>query len=133
LAPDDDWGLEESFGDANGPAYQKTEERTGPPLSYVAEKLRHSLQSLHALHRALTECPRDDLELPSAMGAPVTPNRLRSTAWMAFRQATVSYLALEDMLGLANDTGLFDGLLAMSDEDFRLWLHRIASEGSETG
>ena len=37
---DDRERFDEIPGDSNGTAYQKTEERTGPPLDYVAEKLQ---------------------------------------------------------------------------------------------
>jgi len=136
LARDDDSGFHEFLGDANGPAFQKREERTGPPLSYVAEKLRGSIEGLHELYQNLNRCVPDNLPQPPALkGSSFSTKHdsLVSPAWTSFRYGVVAYLALENMLGLANDNDLFDRLLAMSRDDFRLWLDRIASEGSETG
>ena len=38
---------ETEFLDPNGGAYECEETRTGPPLEYVAEKLRRTLEALH--------------------------------------------------------------------------------------
>ena len=43
-------GLDGLYADPNGPAYQQTETRNGPPLEYVAEKLGESLRALHRLN-----------------------------------------------------------------------------------
>jgi hypothetical protein len=39
-------GPEGLFAEPNGPAYQKREERFGPPLGYVQEKMASSLHDL---------------------------------------------------------------------------------------
>lgn len=116
---EDDFDLD--IGDSNGPAYRKTEERSGPPLSYVAEKARHSIEELHGLFQAIAKAPA------------VAREGLGRQAWAAFRYAVVAYLALQNMLSLANDNGVFDRLLAMRPTEFRKWLDGIDSEGSVTG
>ena len=40
---DADFDLYEVLGDSNAGAYQRVEERTGPPLAYVAEKSRGAI------------------------------------------------------------------------------------------
>ena len=59
-------GLDDLFGDPNGPAYQKREERVGPPLSYVGEKLGNSLRAVHELARGLHGVSSSDLPVLSA-------------------------------------------------------------------
>ena len=44
--------LSKYFADPNGPAYRTSEHRSGPPLDYVAEKLRNALFELHAAVQA---------------------------------------------------------------------------------
>src|ERR1035437_4549226 len=83
--------------------YTHTETRTGPPLTYVAEKLRASIEDLHSLHAfALRDLP-DDLPCPERHG-PVSPSYnpkddgVLRTFYSAFRPAVISYLALNNML-----------------------------------
>jgi hypothetical protein len=65
---DDLHSLGDLFSDPNGPAYQKTETRTGPPLEYVAEKLRSCLCDLHGLHGHIElDEVRDDWAAPGPM------------------------------------------------------------------
>ena len=97
---------------SNGPAYQHSELRVGPPLDYVAEKLRGSLNCLHKL--ASTETPSDDMRL-------------------AFYYALVSYLALNNMLAAANPLGFSDRLAKMTPDDFEQWLDAIDRGGSVNG
>jgi len=52
MSLDDHFDWEDIVGDSNGPAHQTTEERHGPPLEYVAEKARHSLEHLHDVLRS---------------------------------------------------------------------------------
>jgi hypothetical protein len=104
--------VEDLFTDPNGPAYQKLENRQGPPLAYVAEKLRHCLESVHLAARR----PEDTGHADSA-----------------FRYGLTSYLALMNLLGLANDLDLSDRLLAMETDAFSGWLDRVTEEGSVTG
>ena len=110
-------GLEGIFGDPNGPAYQKRETRVGPPLEYVQEKLGRSLQKLHALSRSLASADE--------------ATRLHSEH--AFHYGLVAYLALINMLALANDADLADRLLTYNRSEFDDWLRRIEAGGSVTG
>jgi hypothetical protein len=101
----------------NGPAYERDESRTGPPLDYVAEKQRRTLDRLHA---ALQSCSGED---------EATCRRLEE----AFQYALVSYLALHNLLGLANDHRRLWELASWSRDDFKAWLDRVQGEGSVTG
>lgn len=94
---------------SNGPAYQRSELRVGPPLDYVAEKLRSSLTCLHKL--ASIEAPHED-------------------ARPAFYYALVSYLALNNMLAAANPPGFSDRLAKMKPDAFDQWLNAIDRGGS---
>ena len=114
---DDLESLGDLYSDPNGPAYQKTESRTGPPLEYVAEKLRRSLECLHELRG----------QACGAAGGKVGPERaVRS----AFYYAAVAYLALHNMLALADPPEFSDRLLGMSRSEFDDWLDGIDHEGS---
>ena len=115
---DDLESLGDLYSDPNGPAYQKTERRTGPPLEYVAEKLRRSLECLHELHGWT----------PGAAGGKGGPGAVRS----AFYYAAVAYLALHNMLALADPPEFSDRLLGMSRSEFDDWLDGIDREGSVT-
>lgn len=113
-------GLDDLFRDPNGPAYQKRQTRTGPPLEYVAEKLSIALTELYrATHAGQGE------------GDPADERReLRS----AFMHVLVAYLALGNMLALAEDPGaLADRLLGSTREELDDWLWRVEREGSVTG
>lgn len=134
LDDDSDWG--EILGDSNGPAYQKTELRSGPPLEYVAEKMRHSLEQLHGLLVWLEKYVPDNLPQPETArgsGFSTKHDGLVSPALGAFNYGLVAYLALQNMLSLANDYGLISRLVAMSTRDFSRWLEVIEAEGSVTG
>jgi hypothetical protein len=111
---DDLESLGDLFSDPNGPAYQKTETRTGPPLDYVAEKLRSCLCDLHGLNRR------------------VEIDEVRDDVAPAFYHAAVAYLALYNMLALADPRSFIERLLAMSREEFDDWLDGIQLGGSVT-
>jgi hypothetical protein len=131
---DSDW--REILGDSNGPAYQKKELRSGPPLEYVAEKMRHSLEQLHGLLAWIEKHVPDDMPPPAgAHGGGFSTKRdgLVSPARGAFYYGLVSYLALQNMLSLANDHEFLGRLVAMSPQDFSRWLEVIEAEGSVTG
>ncbi|MCZ7665181.1 MAG: hypothetical protein M5U22_20645 [Thermoleophilia bacterium] len=85
-------------------------------MEYVAEKARHSLEQLHEVLRLVER--KDSAALP---------------ARAAFQYGLASYLALQNMLDVANDHQLVDRLLGMEGREFRNWLGAIASEGSVTG
>jgi len=54
------------------------------------------------------------------------------TCHTAFRNAVISYLALNNLLALANDQEIFKQLLEMPSDELKRWLDRIESEGSVT-
>jgi hypothetical protein len=66
----------------------------------VAEKLRSSLEALHGAY---------ETAYGLAAARPEMGIVTRET-WVAFRYALTSYLALQNMLGLANEANLFDEL-----------------------
>lgn len=137
MPPEDDFDLDEIVGDSNGGAYRKVEQRNGPPLDYVAEKARASLELLHQLHGSIREHVPDDLPQPTNMSGSLFSTKddaLLPSSWAAFRYAVVSYLALKNMLDLANGQHEFiDQLLDMSHDDFEKWLDVVDREGSVTG
>jgi hypothetical protein len=112
--PDMDWL--EVVGDSNAGAYQKTEQRVGPPLDYVAEKLRGAVEQIHAVHARLG-----------------SGDAARAAAQAAFHYALVAYLALNNMLTLAGDHQVVTRLLAMPGDELDRWLDAVDSEGSVTG
>ena len=113
----------------NDSAYESDELRTGPPLDYVAEKFRHCLEGLHGTiyeieqasgtEAATTDADQDDL--------------VGFHSKYAFQSAIVGYLALKNMLALANDNDLSSRLSSYSREEFKDWLDRIDQGGSVTG
>ncbi|HEY5541076.1 MAG TPA: hypothetical protein VIL41_06450, partial [Coriobacteriia bacterium] len=106
----------EILGDSNAGAYQRVEERTGPPLEYVAEKSRGAIEQIHAVYLQLG----DD-------------SSARAPAQAAFHYALVSYLALNNMLTLAGDHRVATRLLAMPPDELTRWLDAVDAEGSVTG
>ena len=124
------------FRPPNDNAYESEELRTGPPLDYVAEKFRHNLEALHRLIYDIQKRVPEDLSVedPSAeTTASVIDEFLFPSAHYAFRSGIVGYLALKNMLALANDNGLSSRLSSYSREEFKDWLDRIDHGGSVTG
>jgi len=119
---DDLESLGDLFSDPNGPAYQKTETRTGPPLEYVGEKLRSCLCDLHGLNRHVELLDRQSVQL----------DEIRDDVTPAFYHAAVAFLALHNMLALADPPSFIERLLAMSREEFDDWLDGIQLGGSVT-
>lgn len=121
----------------NGPAYEKSEERNGPPLSYAGEKLRYSLENCHELLKGIGECVPDDLPLPSRYqeGAPVSAKSdlLQSPASASFHYQITAFAALFNMLGVIKSNKDIDRLAQMSAQDFKKWLDFIEREGSVVG
>lgn len=111
-------GLEGLFSEPNGPAYAKREERVGPPLEYVREKIGNSLRTLHDLARHARGLGSDDVD---------------RRVWNAFYYEMVAFLALSNMLALANDHSSVDRLLAHDSDEFDDWLRHIEAEGSVVG
>ena len=122
MSPDDS---DDFFRPPNDNAYETEQIRTGPPLDYVAEKFRHNLEALHSLiHEIRRRVPKDLCAEERSWGPPVSVKEeyLFPTAHYAFRSAIVGYLALNNMLALANETDLDDRLLACSPDEFKEWL-----------
>ncbi|HJW74083.1 MAG TPA: hypothetical protein VJ787_00225 [Thermoleophilia bacterium] len=115
-AGDDQFDLYEIIGDSNNGAYQRVEQRTGPPQAYVAEKSRRALEQIHVAYRSVGDGTGD-----------------RGAAQAAFHYSLVSYLALNNMLSLAADHGVVERLLTMSPVELGKWLDAIDAEGSVTG
>lgn len=124
-------GLDGLYADPNGPAYQQTETRNGPPLAYVADKLSESLRALHRLHSRL-ETLAGRITADPALDSDSMTNDLMYSVEAAFHQACVSYLALQNMLAHANPPEFAERLLAMDRHDFDEWLADIDRGGSVT-
>ena len=125
-------GLDDVFGDPNGPAYQKREERVGPPLTYVGEKLGNSLRAVHELARGVHGASNSDLPVFSATDSEIIAEYQRKVD-AAFYYGLVAYLALVNMLALANESQLVERLVALSSDEFDEWLRGIEEGGSVTG
>ena len=123
--------LDGLYADPNGPAYQQTETRSGPPLEYVADKLCESLRALHRLHSQM-ETLAGRATGDSALGPDPTASDIVHGMEAAFYQACVSYLALQNMLAHANPPEFAERLLAMDRHEFDEWLADIARGGSVT-
>lgn len=124
-------GLDGLYADPNGPAYQQTETRSGPPLEYVADKLCNALLALHRVHSQL-ETLAGRITTDSALGTDAKVNELVYGTEAAFHQACVSYLALQNMLAHANPPEFAERLLAMDRDEFDEWLADIDRGGSVT-
>ncbi len=107
---------EDLFRDPNDGAYVREQRRTGPPLEYVCEKTRRTLQSLH---EALRKLPGDSVD--------------RSDVQYAFVNALTAHLALNNMLALVNEPDARERLLRMPRERFEDWLDRVERGGSVSG
>ena len=120
---DEEFESEELFRGPNDNAYEKEEIRTGPPLDYVAEKFRRSMEMTHYLINTLITSQMDtdqkDIMFSQARGA--------------FRYQLTGYLALNNMLALVNEQGFFNRMENFSTDDFSDWLDRIDQRGSITG
>jgi len=133
MSPDDPDGF---FRPPNDNAYETDEVRTGPPLEYVAEKVRHTLEAIHSLIHEIRQRASQDLSVAAPSSGPpvsIKEEYLLPTALHAFRSAVVGHLALNNMLALANDNDLDDRLPAYSRDEFKEWLDRIDQAGSVTG
>jgi hypothetical protein len=121
---DEDAEAEEMFRGPNDGAYEKRETRTGPPLDYVAEKFRGSMECTHYL-----------IHLIKRTGSVTAEDKdtILSQARGALRYQLTGYLALKNMLALANDQELFRRLEGYSYDDFHDWLDRIDQQGTTTG
>ena len=126
-------GLEGLFTEPNGPAYHKREERFGPPLGYVQEKMA---SSLHDLIQSVDEYVPDDLpQLNKEAGNPfpLKASYLQAPARQAFHYELVAFLALANMLALARESGLVERLLEYEPEEFHHWIRRLELGDSVEG
>lgn len=125
--------LSSYFSDTNGPAYRKEERRSGPPLTYVGEKLRHGLDELHRLLATL-ESAGGTVDSSSEHDA---NRRMREdaahAALHAFSYQITAFLALHNMLGAHRGYKDTERLRRMSREDFDRWLSFVEREGSVLG
>ena len=130
-------GLDGVFGEPNWPAFEKREERYGPPLSYIHGKMAHSLRELHDAVRSIQRyVPEDPPERPADGGTPypLKAGYLLGPAKYAFHLQLVAYLALGNMLGLAADpSGLTDRLLRLDRDEFKEWIEGVERGASVTG
>ena len=114
---------EELFRGPNDGAYEKQELRTGPPLDYVAEKIRRSLEMTHYILGTLNNIDVSEEQ----------KDNLFSQARGAFRYQLTGYLALKNMLAVVNNKGLFQRTEQYSHNDFSDWLDGIDQQGSVKG
>jgi hypothetical protein len=120
-------GLEDLFRDPNGPAYQTQQTRVGPPLEYVAQKLGTALGDLHRAAQTAQAAGATKATDEEASG-------LGRDLRLAFLHALVAYLALGNMLALAEDPGaLTERLLGSTREEFDAWLRHVEQGSSVTG
>lgn len=128
-------GIDDMIPGSNAGAYEKEEIRVGPPLSYVGEKLRMTVECVYESCRKLKAAKE------SAVGcrkqAISIDGQDLDAAWRfavsAFRYSLTAFLALYNMLGLLADQSLCDTLLQYERKEFEQWLDRIEQEGSVTG
>jgi hypothetical protein len=117
----EDFDPQDLFDPPNGAAYTKDEFRTGPPLDYVAEKLRRAIETTQFLSRTINASKQSDAEQKEKMA---------SYTMATFRYQLTAYLALKNLLALAGDQSLFERLLKYSTTDFTAWINKIDHEGS---
>ena len=125
---------------ANGPAFQKEEQRVGPPLDYVAQKLRYAVEGIHATVLSLKENIPDDFPIPSHFPSDflhrdvfsAKNDLFLSPACSALSFSITAYLALNNMLNLPGVSELADQAEDLSREELKNRLDLIDSEGSVT-
>ena len=111
-------------GPPNDGAYEEQELRSGPPLSYVAEKFRHCLEGLHGAIGKMETAAKLEADQNELIGF---------QAKYAFHSAVVGYLALHNMLALANEHDISERLLRYTKDGFFERPDRIDAGGSVTG
>ena len=133
--------LDRYLSDINGPTYKSKEIRNGPPLGYIAEKMKNGLIEQHRLLRELRmQLPDDmsanaehyDLEDMSITSMSVKNDLLMGPAYNAFYFQTLAYLALMQMLDLAN-TNDVKRYSEMTGSDFEKWIEFVDRQASEFG
>lgn len=71
-------GLDDVFGEPNGPEYENRQVRTRPPLEYVSEKFGASLRALHRTIRSIQRFAPADLSPAAGARTPAFESRIRS-------------------------------------------------------
>jgi len=122
--------LDDVYSDPNAGAYEKTELRTGPPLSYVCEKLHRALAEIHAAHWEFVTYQSKHALPPEHDRAFPGPENIHGTLLSAFRLAAVAFCALNNALAHANPADFYERLLAMDRGDFHRWLDDIERGGT---
>jgi hypothetical protein len=110
--------IDDLFTDPNAGAYETKETRVGPPLTYVGEKLRCSVEHAHRAARA-TKADGTDAA--------------HREADASFRYGVTAYLGLHNMLGRLLDHRKLDALLDLDSDAFDEWLDTVEREGSVHG
>ena len=110
--------IDDLFTEPNAGAYEAEETRVGPPLTYVGEKLRNSLEYAHRAARV------------TKVGALEAAHRHTDAA---LRYGVTAYLGLYNMLGMIQDHRKLDALLDLDREAFEAWLDTVQREGSVHG
>ena len=85
---------------------------------------------LHGLHGHADALARQGAG--QTQPATTSLEEVHGTAGLAFYHAAVAYLALHNMLALANPPSFIERLLAMSREEFHDWLEGVQRGGSVT-
>lgn len=98
---------------ANGPAYEKVEDRHGVPLDYVADKLGNAILELHSF----------------AQDNPEMANDLHGSMYYQL----VAFLALNNMLGAANDRALTGRIFGNTRVEVERWINLIHQQGDVSG
>lgn len=127
------------FGSPNGSAYETAEVRIGPPLDYIAEKLRTAIVSAYnAVRSSLNTSGLEEVN-PEVFRAVMRgeegkgKNETCRCAVISFRFSLHAYLALQNMLAPMNQHDIIERLLSMTWDDLQAWLDRVTQEGSVTG
>lgn len=110
--------IDDLFTDPNAGAYEVEETRVGPPLAYVGDKLRCSMEHAHRAARLMRTSPEREAH---------------QEADAAFRYGLTAYLGLYNMLGLILDHRKLDALLELDEDAFEGWLDTVRREGSVGG
>ena len=98
---------------SSGPAYTAREIRQGVPLSYVSEKLSHAIIDTHA----------------AGVAHPEARKRL---AHVMYSQ-TKAFLALHNVLAVADAPGLPEQLLEMERHELHSWIAAVVTHGDLFG
>ncbi|HEV3425206.1 MAG TPA: hypothetical protein VG105_15790 [Paraburkholderia sp.] len=98
---------------STGPAYTTREVRYGVPLSYISEKLSQAIEDTHAAGRA-------------------HPEARKRLAHVMYSQ-TKAFLALHNLLGVADAAGLPEQLLEMDRRELDRWIAAVVTHGDLFG